>query len=287
MLFCGDATSNAINKEGVLSIMNTKKLDLTVMSFNIRVLTSSDTGDRSWSVRKQPVSNFISGNDASIVCMQEVLGTQYTDLKAMLSDRYDIVWYGRNSVEDSKGEGLAIAYDKSEWELVSKDRFWLSETPDTPSFGWGAKYLRICVATVLEHRATKARISVFNVHLDNWSEEARTCGIQLVLNKISVSEYPSYLCGDFNATREKEAYILASKVMNDSQLVSLVTDFGHTFNAWGTNQDEKRVIDYCLFSKQHFDIISFKICKDKWGENNDKYLSDHNPIISKVKMLYI
>ena len=270
--------------------MEVKKLDITVMSFNIRYLYSEDTGDRSWDSRKKPVSDFIMSKDASIVCLQEVMGTQYNNLKTLLVNRYDIVWYGRESINDTSGEGLAIAYDRNEWKLISKDRFWLSETPNEPTTGWGATARRIAVTAVLENRSTGARISVYNVHLDHKAVSARTNGIQLVLDRIAMSEYPVYLCGDFNSRREEMAYTNTATVMNDSQLLSPISNSGvsgNTCTSWGTSQRENDVIDFNFFTKRHFELVSFEICEDKWGENNDKYLSDHNAIISKVKMIYV
>jgi len=271
------------NKEPV-----TDTLDFNVMSFNIRYMTSSDTGTQAWDVRKEVVLGFILDKKASIVCMQEVVPAQQKDLTEALSKRYNMIWYGRDAMDDKTGEGLAIAYDTRDWELVEQGRFWLSETPEQVSKGWGAALNRICVTAVLEHRSTGVRIAVYNVHLDHKSDEARTNGIQLVLDRIGQCEYPVYLCGDFNATRESNAYQKVSAVMNDGQLNASRTESGTTYTNWGekTAADEY-VIDYNFFSKQAFELVSFDICEDKWGSNKQNHLSDHNPIVSEVKLTYV
>ena len=47
------------------------------------------------------------------------------------------------------------------------------------------------------------------------------------------------------------------------------------------------LLDYNLFSKDDFELITFDIREDKWGANNANYLSDHFAIVSTVKMKYV
>ena len=76
--------------------------------------------------------------------------------------------------------------------------------------------------------------------------------------------------------------------MNDSQALSPSTDIGSTYQGFGEKTDaDKYVIDYNFFSKDDFELLSFNICDDKWGENNANYLSDHNAICSTVKLRYV
>lgn len=262
-------------------------LDLKVMSFNIRYYNDSDNNNplRAWDSRKQAVSDFIKNSGAGVVCMQEVKPEQRTYLQTALSDKYGLIWYGRDALEDTAGEGLAIAYDKGVWTLEEQGRFWLSETPDTPSKGWGASIRRICVTAKLKHSSTGAVLEVFNVHLDHAVEAARTNGMNLVLDKVKKAENPVYLCGDFNCYSTDDAYKNTAAVMLDSQVASKQTDSGVTYHNWGAIT-EGTPIDFNFFSKNDFEALTFDICTDKWGENNDKYYSDHYAIISTVKMKY-
>ena len=269
-----------------MDIITVKSVNIIVKSFNIRYKTADDTGVTHWDSRKQAVYDYINGQNASIVCMQEVSKAQKNDLSENITTRFDMVWYGRT--DGTSGEGLAIAYDKSLWNLVEQGCFWLSETPDTPSYGWGAGHKRICVTALLEHKETGARLMVFNVHLDHAVEAARVNGISLVMQRIKACEYPVYLCGDFNCTPESEAYAISTGELQDAQMTALDSDEGSTFIGWnGTITDaDQYVIDYCMFTKGNIVPLVYEICDGKWGENNENQLSDHNPLEVTIRLIY-
>ncbi len=278
----GGIGTSTVKTQNVLSIKST---DLTVMSFNIRYKNSSDADEKHWNNRREAVYSFLNGSDASIICMQEVTEAQQADLQENISEKYGLIWYGRST--GTTGEGLTIAYDKSVWSLLEEECFWLSETPDVPSGGWGAAKYRICVTALLEHKETGAKMKVFNTHLDHASELARVNGIKLVLQRMAECAYPVYLCGDFNCEPTSEAYAVAANALQDAQVTALDSDVGSTFTAWGTNTDaDAYVIDYCFFSKVNTVPLTFDICDGKWGENNEYFLSDHNPLLVTLRMIY-
>ena len=258
-------------------------VETTVMTFNIRYQTDGDEGVKNWENRKAAVFEYINGQDASIVCMQEVNPTQQADLRLNITERFDMIWYGRGG---AGSEGLAIAYDKSTWSLLEQDCFWLSETPDVKSYGWGASKYRICVTALLEHNVTGAKMKVFNTHLD-LSATPRVNGLKVIMSRIAQCEYPVYLCGDFNDTPNSEAYAVAAETLQDAQITAPDSDEGSTFTGWGTKTDaDKYVIDFCFFSKESIEPLTYEICDDRWGENNENMLSDHNAIKVKVKLRY-
>ena len=209
--------------------------------------------------------------------MQEVKEEQYHDISAKISSRYDIVWHGRDNTEGNTGEGLATAYDKSVWKLVEEGFFFLSETPDVLSKGWDASHRRICAFALLENVENGEKMNVFNVHLDVSGKIAREKGIELVLSAIEKSEYPSFLCGDFNCGSDETAYKLTAHAMLDCQQSAPDADSGTTFNAWGgiSPDAEGPVIDFCFVSKRGVEPLKFEICRDKWGEGNANFYSDH------------
>ena len=261
------------------------KLHVSVMTFNIRLQTKNDTGVRSWNSRRDAVKAFILNQNADIICMQEVKAVQKAFFVRHLAPKYETIWYGRTT-GDVNDEGLAIAYNQEKWTLIEKGRFWLSPTPDVASIGWNAAHNRICVTAVLEHKATGERIHVFNVHLDHQSAEARKNGIALVLERILQSPNPAYLCGDFNCKYGSDAYQKASAVMNDSCKTSPVTESGCTFNNWGANADDAAdPIDFNFFSKDRIETLTYQICRDRWGENNQNCLSDHYAVKSTIALL--
>lgn len=257
-----------------------KYYNATFMSFNIRLDTTSDSGMNQWSNRKDAVCSFILNSGASVVCMQEVKVGQRNYISQNIADKYDLIWYGRDNDEGSKGEGLAIAYDKSVWILLEQKFFFLSETPDKASLGWGAAHNRICVVASLQKKGTEDKIDVYNVHLDHVSELARENGIKLVLSKMDESVNPVYLCGDFNCTSADQAYKAAADVLTDCQQAAPVTESGATYHNWGniTDNDLSKAIDFCFVSNKRIMPVKFEICRDKWGDGNTYFISDHYPL---------
>ena len=157
-------------------------IEITIMSYNIRQDTFADNDNHDWSVRKPYMINHIKEQAPDIIWMQEVKSNQNTGLANGLEE-YGFVWYSRS--EDGKEEGLSIAYKKDKYELVSQDMFWLSDTPNKESKGFGAPFLRICVHAVLKNIETQKELSVYSVHLEVAGKEIRLKEINMILDIIS------------------------------------------------------------------------------------------------------
>lgn len=279
-------TTTAATTTGTKRDPMDKYYNATFMSFNIRLDTTSDSGMNQWSNRKDAVCNFILDSGANVVCMQEVKVGQKDYISQKIESKYGFIWYGRDNNEGTKGEGLAIAYDKSVWNLLEQSFFFLSETPDVASLGWGAAHNRICVVASLENKDTGDQIDIYNVHLDHVSLLARENGIKLVVSRMEESVNPVYLCGDFNCTSADQAYAAAAEVLTDCQQAAPVTETGATYHNWGniSDTDLSRAIDFCFVSNKVIVPMEFKICRDKWGDDNSNFISDHYPIKVNLKI---
>ena len=257
-------------------------VEYTIMSFNIRVSTSQDTLEKSWSNRKDAVAEFINQSEADVVCLQEVNIDQAVSLMDYFSEseRYEVKYYPR----DASSEGLVMLYDKTVFELEEDSKFWLSTTPEKQSKSWGSEYVRICTNMLLRHKETDERLNVFNAHLDI-APSAPPKQIGVVLQKVRESEYPAIVTGDLNCFFGSSCYNIISSEMQDCQQTAAQTDEGCTYNGWGSVADNAATpVDYCFASKENETPLSFEICRDKWDEVN--YLSDHYPIITKIKVTY-
>lgn len=254
------------------------ELDLELMSFNIRI--NVDGGEHSWDNRKDKIVSYLKARAADVICLQEVVTAQYEYIRDGVSSKYDVIHYRR---AERGSEGLAIAYDKEKFELIEQRMFWLSETPDEMSYGWGAKYYRICVNVLLKHKETGAYLDVYNVHLDSESREARLNGIKLIMQKAEGRGYPIYLAGDFNDTIGSPCYQVLDGKLVDCQLYADETMEGTTWHDWGKIPDEKNdSIDFCFVSDDITPLV-FRICRDKARDGS--YYSDHYAVWTKVKML--
>ena len=255
--------------------------DISIMSYNIRQNTATDTGTHAWKNRKQYLVEHIKEQAPTILCMQEVKKGQYEYIQEETQDTYDVVWYSR-TVDESQ-EGLAIAYDKSKMELVSQDMFWLSETPDVESKGFGATFIRICVHAVLKEIATQREISVYCVHLEVTKESSRKKEIQMIRQKVEAEGKEAIVCGDFNTTKESDCYANLSEIMSSTQDTALETEYGITYQDFGgKNLAFDSSIDFIFTSKgffaKKFDILA----EHKEIDGQAVYYSDHYAIKADV-----
>ncbi len=256
-------------------------VELTIMSFNIRLNASSD-GNNAWPNRKANVINYINGAEFDVMCLQEVVTSQYNDIKAGLDSKYTIIHYER---QGAGSEGLAIIYNNETFNLVEQNRFWLSATPEIQSLGWGASYYRICVNLLLEHKATGAKIDVYNVHLDHQVETARINGIDLILERAARRDYPLVLAGDFNCNNTSATHAAANAYLKDCQEESPVTEYGMTHQGFVRyeNTDEGNAIDFIFVDEANMTPTFFEII-DEYPSDTEFY-SDHFAIRSVVKLV--
>jgi endonuclease/exonuclease/phosphatase family metal-dependent hydrolase len=114
---------------------------LRVMTFNIRYDNPRD-GENVWPNRREKVASMIRLHGADIAGLQEALKNQIDEL-AKLLPAYDWIGVGRNDGKDA-GEFTPIFFRRDRVELVEKNTFWLSETPQTAgSRSWDAALPRI------------------------------------------------------------------------------------------------------------------------------------------------
>jgi endonuclease/exonuclease/phosphatase family metal-dependent hydrolase len=88
--------------------------------------------------------------------------------------------------------------------LISNDNFWLSETPFEPSIHPGAGYHRLC--TIARFRLVSnpsQTFTVFNTHLDHYSDKSRRVAASLLLTRARFEAVntaaPIFILGDFNS----------------------------------------------------------------------------------------
>src|SRR5207237_3364426 len=103
----------------------------SVATYNIRYQNDDDTGNL-WKDRGPIVAALIRFHDFDVFGTQEGLEKQLQDISAALPQ------YSRSGVgrDDGKKEGefSAIFFKNSKFKLLDHGDFWLSETPDKPSF---------------------------------------------------------------------------------------------------------------------------------------------------------
>ena len=252
--------------------------EFEIMTFNIR--TDVDGGNKAWSYRGSYLMDYIREQGADVVCLQEVKRSQFNSIKANLSDSYQMIYYERDTAADPEGLAILFTY---EFELVEEEVFWLSETPDVMSKGWDADYHRICVRALLSS-CYGVYLNVFNTHLEWAGETARNKGLELIVNRARAVDYPTLICGDFNAVQGSDTYDLISKSFFDAARYAPKSDTGWTAHDWGLFDPEwSKPIDF-IFSSDDLRALEYDILQDKISDG--VYYSDHYAVVARLRHDY-
>ncbi len=246
---------------------------LTVMSYNIRNGEAKD-GTNSWEYRYPASAMMLDDQKPDIFGVQEAYLYQVKYLTEF-PGFYKSVGVGRDDGK-TKGEYMSIFYNKKTVKMIKWGTFWLSETPDEPSFGWDAACRRTATWALLKDKKTGNRFYYINTHLDHKGKEARRNGLKLIvdyIDKMNPKGYPMVLTGDFNMTPDSPEFEELVKRMQDAREVAPITDHLATFNGWG--KSDSSIIDY-IFIKGWSKCISYETVRKPYMDR--KFISDHYPI---------
>lgn len=254
----------------------------TFVSFNIRQsgFASYDEGN-AWPYRKEAVAKMLLALAPDAFGVQEMLPDQRDFLRQNLKE-YRMLGVGRDD-GDQEGENMAIFYNKKRFKLLQGKTYWLSETPDTVSFGWDAACRRTVTKAVLQDKKTKVVIHYYNTHLDHVGTVARSESVKLLCRLMDEDlgkGIPVLLGGDMNSSMADTIFIpLLRKGMLPVRDLTPQTDQEPSFNGYGiqgnafANNRGEHVIDQ--FFARNIYAIQFKTLVEYFGV---PYISDHYPV---------
>lgn len=275
-------------------------LPARIVSFNIRYATP-DPGEneKPWADRAPLVAEKIAGaaadapnNAFTLIGMQEVLHKQLTDIKGDLGDGWSHIGVGRDDGKE-EGEYSPVLYRRDVLEVIYEETKWLSETPDEPSFGWGANNRRIVTTGVFEHKETKERFIASNTHLDHQVPKARTEGVKVIIGRLKTvqEEYGPLavsLTGDFNSQPDEDAHSEMEKIgyLEDMYEVASEKEGPETTYTGFVPGTQATRIDYIYIGPKG---------ENKWKLGTYQVLdnvvdgvhaSDHRPVVGDLKLQY-
>jgi endonuclease/exonuclease/phosphatase family metal-dependent hydrolase len=252
--------------------------DLIIVTYNLRYNNSGD-GENAWGNRKEQVKALIRFHEFEIFGTQEGLIDQLNDLATM--KEYSFIGVGRDDGK-TEGEHSAIFYRNARFEVLDKGDFWLSETPEKPSYGWDAKIRRICSWGKFRDKTDNKIFFVFNAHFDHRGVEARRQSGILMVKKIKeiAGNNTAFFLGDLNSTPDTEQIETLSSFLNDSYKVSQMPPYGPvgTSNGFNFNAPLQRRIDY-IFVSDNIKVLKYGGLSDSYEQ---KYPSDHLPVMIKA-----
>ena len=248
----------------------------SAMTYNIRYATELD-GENSWEHRKYKILKLLEFYEPDILGIQEGLHHQVEFLDSLLIN-YSYVGVAR---DDGKkiGEYAAIYFNNNLFEVHDSGTFWLSPTPDIPSYGWGANYRRICTWIKLRIKKTDQKFFVFNAHFDHESHQARIESAKLIHRKakdLNGNRIPLLFMGDLNAIPNSKPITFLDSVYRDARKISKIKPFGPigTYNGFNSNHPLDRRIDY-IFVDDKINVEKYAVFLNSPGNNMP---SDHLPV---------
>jgi endonuclease/exonuclease/phosphatase family metal-dependent hydrolase len=257
---------------------------LKVMTYNIRYDNPGDSLN-AWPNRIEKVSALIRKYNPDIIGVQEALQNQLQDLIRVLPD-YSFVGVGRDDGKE-KGEYSAILFRNSRFGLLSKNTFWLSETPDVPgSKSWDAAITRIVTQAKFFDKETKKEFTVLNTHFDHVGIQARFHSAAYIVGLVAgvrkAEKMPILVTGDFNFERNEAGYdaMLAGKDLVDTKPPN---DQTGTYCTFEVGKMECKAIDY-IFHTQEWVLKNYQIISDNDGKH---YPSDHLPVMVELDLILI
>ncbi|RKQ51259.1 endonuclease/exonuclease/phosphatase family metal-dependent hydrolase [Roseivirga pacifica] len=253
--------------------------EFKVVTLNIRYGTPADH-ENAWKNRRKRLLAVFKSYSDQIIATQEALPLQIKDILQNNSE-LEVVYRSRTKAQDD-GPANAIFYSKRNWELVTHETFWLSNTPEEPaSKSWGNSLPRTASIVVLEHKSSGKQIKLLNVLLDHRSEESREKSVELILRKLmtEVEPMPTLVVGDLNV-RPTDAIV--------SRMEEFFTDtfegdilLACTYHNYQGGSHCPRY-DYIFFQENAgIKKTGYKI--DKW-ESKGLYPQDHYPVVATFRL---
>ena len=250
---------------------------IRVMSFNIRCL---NVGKDTWEDRIGIVTETINKSNADSIGVQEATTEWMATLDKELT-KYAWVGVGRDDGK-TQGEFSSIFYLKEKYNLIDSGTFWLSETPDVPSLGWGAGCNRVCTWAVLENKETKEQYVHINSHFDNASEKAREESVKMILaHAEKYKDLPVVFTADMNVVEGSANYVqMTSGCLKDTKYLTDDSMNYLTYHDTKPSRHQGEVIDYVMVN-DNFNVLSYKVVTA--GIDN-RYVSDHFPVYADLEL---
>ncbi len=257
---------------------------LHAATFNIRVGRYA-SGSRDWSQRRAMVISLLAAEQYDVVGLQEALPYQLDEILQGLP-QYDAYAVGRGN-EPDKGETCAILYKKKRFYRIDSGTIWFSNSPWEPGSKFaGTLFPRICSWVRLADLETARCFYVYNVHLDNLSQRARTRSIEILNDQIASRKYkdPFIVMGDFNMEIDNPAMQILQKAGKNRMLDTWKALYPHRLDEGTYHKFHGSIlgskIDHILVDTR-VRVLAAAINRQDFS---GRYPSDHYPVSAVLQI---
>ena len=280
-------------------------LQLRIMSFNIlqggKKDGSTDTAGHEWTtVRKGPCVSMFKDIDPDIAILQECRREQLNDLKASLTG-YTYYCYAKDGVLASgysKGDAANDASFKNAGQrnvimlragmftVLEWGRYWLSDTPDTPSTGFGTTGQKVTLWQKLLHNESGKEFYIFNTHNIPQSYGNAVSPVVDVItpcNKVNIEQMkaivgssglPLFFGGDLNSNDASDRMAELNAFLHRSASDVSEKDPSMTFNGFREDSSTWTLLDHIYY--RGATPLTYKVVNS--AGYGTRFISDHFPI---------
>ncbi|MBE7043319.1 MAG: hypothetical protein E7399_07495 [Ruminococcaceae bacterium] len=243
-------------------------MNLNVISFNIRCC--DDPNGNSIEERAPRLDTVTKKFDADVIGFQEFRPAWEKPIELYYGDQYEM--FNKYRSQEVDVESSPILWKKDKFECVKTGYFWLSDTPEVWSRGWDERYncFRMCVYVIVKELKTDQMFTVMNTHF-GFGDNCQMKSAKLVYEySKKISEYPTFIVGDFNMTPESLGYAEMVKHFTDVNTVT-ARETRTTYHGYAPEKNNNAHIDYC-FVDETIKPVSYTLICDLVEQ---KFPSDH------------
>lgn len=259
---------------------------MKIITLNLRY-DKPDQGNNDWKFRRYAIAKLIEKHNPDIIGTQEGKAHQILDLHRLLPEYQSI---GTDQIGNGTGEHCAIFYQPKKFQCIESKDFWLSDTPKlVGSIGseWGNSTPKLVSWGVFISKKTQQQITVFNTHLDYYSQQSRKPSIPLIqkyLNQVNPENSLLILTGDFNAEpNSEERNALLTPLSNQIQLLDSLSDIPLASQQTFHDFTGKAIAAVDTIYYDHRMLLKSVNIDD--NQINDIWPSDHFPVIAEFNLV--
>ncbi|WP_026474350.1 exonuclease/endonuclease/phosphatase family protein [Alkaliflexus imshenetskii] len=255
--------------------------------FKVLSISASSNGIAiaDWELCFPGIIKFIEDQNSDIVTLQAIKPQYVKDFRTVLG-AYSVVT-GENDEDDTEFTMNPVLFRSDRFTLLSKSKFWLSDTPEVPeSFTWGGNEPRTVSWVKLQSIRSGHIFYVFNAHFCHLDESARVKSSILLLTKIHniAGNAPVIVTGCFNMSETSASYQILTS--NWDRYLSL-ENCSHTAtrkiarkNANGLDEITPGII----LSNGYLQTLKH-VSYNTLSANGEK-LTAHEPVMVKMRFLF-